>query len=640
MTTPTKNEKHVQQFRARSACKTTNIPTQLDIKSGQRFVLWKSVLLIFKDAEYVMDGDDLVQFMMDENYEDLVPLRICHQLGVVLDVVTKSADKSAPAPLETSSPSQDIVGYISPVSEGSIDIAVELHGSTDLFITVKDITTRTLTVQSAERAVTTQQSLQEYFQLYQSYVEASTTGQPIQAASIKNTMEQRFGLLDTQLQSSDIFQVYTLQIQQQILNQLALLQNQVQAVRTQTYELSQYPIPRLFIVLPKPMRRRDKLSKPFTKQFRLFFLCECGKHTMTEGSTIPHEMHLAKHKGYDIDEPSESFERYGSHVLTTMRLLKYGYTIADAVVPPLALFNLADGIETVSKRLNVDTSSIAPLVDESIRHIESLQGNGGNPGVASSSMGLNAVEALEGADLRQLESFLRASDKGRDLGNLYQVVTAYGHVKWVCLDHYRSNYRESAMQHFRDVVKANSGHYFADCVNIEFGSSIVAKQFYEALVRPRGIQYLDLRLTWDVTFDELRALEAAISRSNITSLHVHLVEAKEPLLDVINRGRRYDPLIHLMANGRIQNMAIKTNNNVYQFISNSSFIMASHLRSLSITSESRSPKGPPRSILRVILKHCPSLQELGLATNDMHSTFEDFTSRTYEYPYLKNLTLH
>ncbi|KAF9943459.1 hypothetical protein BGZ72_004009, partial [Mortierella alpina] len=41
------------------------------------------------------------------------------------------------------------------------------------------------------------------------------------------------------------------QLQIQALGQLSVLQDSVQAVLTQTYELHEYPIPRLFIVLPQ-----------------------------------------------------------------------------------------------------------------------------------------------------------------------------------------------------------------------------------------------------------------------------------------------------------------------------------------------------------------------------------------------------
>ncbi|KAF9922732.1 hypothetical protein BGZ65_009370, partial [Modicella reniformis] len=48
--------------------------------------------------------------------------------------------------------------------------------------------------------------------------------------------------------------------QQQTLNHQVILENHIQAVMTQNYELHEYPIPRLSIVLPKPKRRRDKVT--------------------------------------------------------------------------------------------------------------------------------------------------------------------------------------------------------------------------------------------------------------------------------------------------------------------------------------------------------------------------------------------
>ncbi|KAG0006574.1 hypothetical protein BGZ65_006432 [Modicella reniformis] len=93
--------------------------------------------------------------------------------------------------------------------------------------------------------------------------------------------------------------------QQQILalKQLSLLQNRVQAIMTQTYE---YPIPRLFVVLPGDTSRWDSL-KHFSNRFRLYFL------------KTPHHIHLAQHEGYDVVRPPEFFKQYGSYVLTRVR---------------------------------------------------------------------------------------------------------------------------------------------------------------------------------------------------------------------------------------------------------------------------------------------------------------------------------
>ncbi|CAF5223450.1 unnamed protein product, partial [Rotaria magnacalcarata] len=46
------------------------------------------------------------------------------------------------------------------------------------------------------------------------------------------------------------------------------------------------------------------------------------------------------------------------------------------------------------------------------------------------------VAPLQGAELRELDTYLELVDNKRSLGNLYRIVTADGHVRWVCLEHY------------------------------------------------------------------------------------------------------------------------------------------------------------------------------------------------------------
>ncbi|KAG0361768.1 hypothetical protein BGX24_005275, partial [Mortierella sp. AD032] len=110
------------------------------------------------------------------------------------------------------------------------------------------------------------------------------------------------------------------QLQIQALGQLAMLQDRVKAMLNQTYELHEYPIPRLFVVLPQDPSRWNSLD-PFSNKFRLYFLCECGEHTKSIDSKT--EIHFAKHEGYEIARPTEFFQRYGSHVFTILKMLKF-----------------------------------------------------------------------------------------------------------------------------------------------------------------------------------------------------------------------------------------------------------------------------------------------------------------------------
>ncbi|KAI8358972.1 hypothetical protein B0O80DRAFT_259366 [Mortierella sp. GBAus27b] len=117
------------------------------------------------------------------------------------------------------------------------------------------------------------------------------------------------------------------QLQIQALNQHALLQNRVQALMNQTYELHEYPIPRLFVVLPQDTSSWGPMDFVSNK-FRLYFLCECGDHTRRTASKIPHHIHLAKHEGYEITRPKEFFQQYGHNVLTVLKMLKFGVSVA------------------------------------------------------------------------------------------------------------------------------------------------------------------------------------------------------------------------------------------------------------------------------------------------------------------------
>ncbi|KAG0373856.1 hypothetical protein BGX24_011165, partial [Mortierella sp. AD032] len=156
---------------------------------------------------------------------------------------------------------------------------------------------------------------------------------------------------------------------------LALIHNKVSAILTQTYELHEFPIPRLFIILPKEViPKREKIGTIFIKRFRLYFLCECGEHTRpVEGppSSLSHEIHLAHHGGYDLDRPNEFFRKYGSYVLVLLQMLKYGVIAAGMVVPPLNAMKVADGLAVAEAGLKA-LEKFEPRVDSAIDYLQGL----------------------------------------------------------------------------------------------------------------------------------------------------------------------------------------------------------------------------------------------------------------------------
>ncbi|KAF9273622.1 hypothetical protein BGZ88_003638, partial [Linnemannia elongata] len=207
-------------------------------------------------------------------------------------------------------------------------------------------------------------------------------------------------------------------LQQRALDQLAVLQSRVQAVLTQTYELHEYPIPRLFVVLPQDPSGWDAVN-PFSNKFRLYFLCKCGEHTKAiSGNTkISHDIHFAKHEGYEIARPSEFFQQYGPYVLTILKMLKFGVSVAGVTVPAISLLVSSDAVDEATAGLKQLKDKIEPGMDHVIDWMDKVSVNEGEA-VDEFAKQMEKKEALEGADLRKLDTFLKDKDGNKVLGNL------------------------------------------------------------------------------------------------------------------------------------------------------------------------------------------------------------------------------
>jgi len=531
--------------------------------------------------------------------------------------------------------------HLQPATSLTTDMCPLTRTVTSLAITDTKTDSHSLIMHSAGMPENAGLPLSESNRLSNSYFNAIMSGQEMQAVSIKQSIDLHFDRLQTEMDKNKELQVQlihtqqemqqlqksmdekqdrVLEMQQQALDRLAIIQNKVQALLVQTYELHEYPIPRLFIVLPKDTGLGEKLTHLFSHQFRLYFLCECGTHTMTENSKVRHEIHLAKHDGYDLEKPTEFFERYGSYVLTLMHMIKYGITVAGFVVPPLASSGLVDGIDTFQKHLD-HVNDIAPLVDDTIKFLNGIKRNTDqDEELYEGHTDLDQVEALEGADLRQLESYLKVKDQGRILGNLYRIVTQEGHVKWVCFDHYRATYHESMVQQLRDVIDVNKGTFIEEIGRIEITitSSVLARQFYQALVNARGIQELEITLEWDASMDDLRSLAGAVAKANVLHLSVDGTHLKSPALDIVNRGQRFDPILRLTSNARIQSLHLKGFDDFFHRISKSALVPAPKLRVFSLESKANFKDKTLKSF-KEFLGHCSALASMELRLDPQDS---------------------
>ncbi|KAF8948387.1 hypothetical protein BGZ47_005160 [Haplosporangium gracile] len=330
---------------------------------------------------------------------------------------------------------------------------------------------------------------------------------------------------------------------------------------TQTHELREYPIPRLCIVLPKEEDSTvsEKLGRGFRNSADVANKPSAinNNNSTTNISSsrdtgsaklrhVMHEVHVARHEGYDLDHPIEFFEKYGTYALTLLHMLKYGAAIAGVVVFPLAQLSLGDSVDAMQKGADNLFNDMSLRVNNAIKTLQGLSAapdqssdkdRDGERGAVSDQ--LSGLKALEDADLRQLGTFLRNKDDARVFGNLYRIVASDGHVKWVCLDHCRQNYRSKTMHEIKDIVESNNGRYdeHTGRVTVKLASPITARQFYSALAQSRFVNELE----------ELWELKGAIQHSNVVHFKLTDGDGQGPFSNILHRARRSDPINQLMA---------------------------------------------------------------------------------------------
>lgn len=419
-----------------------------------------------------------------------------------------------------------------------------------------------------------------------------------------------------------------------VMAKLALIQSKATAILTQTYELHEFPIPRLFIILPKEdVTKREKISTLFVQRFRLYFLCECGEHTRSADgspSSLSHDIHLARHEGYDLDRPNEFFRKYGPYVLALLQMLKYGVATAGMVVPPLNSLKVADELASAEAGLKAFEKGLAPRVDSAIEYLQRLTASQDeiskdlrDEGLRSNLMdpvSISRLEGLEGADLRHLGSFLKASDEGKVLGNLYRTMTPKGHVKWVCLDHYRDSYGAVTFQEFIETVEQHGGTYDQQTgrVTMRLSSPAMANQFYTMLLSTRLVHELELTLDWNTAFEDLRILKSVIQQSNVFRLSLDLGGKTGPTADFVYRNRRAEPIVQIMASGKVHMIALK---NTTSFLSQTKELLKTtlHIRHFDLGETISTTDDFFK--LEKLIHASPTLTRLGVVVGDIDVAF-------------------
>jgi hypothetical protein len=130
-----------------------------------------------------------------------------------------------------------------------------------------------------------------------------------------------------------------------------------------------------------------------------------------------HHTHLAKHEGYNIDR--------AQRILSAIRILRPHHPqnaqvrLSVAAVPAPHQLIRVNAIDQATERLKVPTITIESGMNHVINRIENISADNSEAAVGFSER-MESNEALEGADLRQLESLLKNKDENRVLGELVQ----------------------------------------------------------------------------------------------------------------------------------------------------------------------------------------------------------------------------
>ncbi|CAF4471902.1 unnamed protein product [Rotaria sp. Silwood2] len=242
-----------------------------------------------------------------------------------------------------------------------------------------------------------------------------------------------------------------------------ILKSKVDAILRQTFELAEFTIPRLFIVLPEETATYNP-ENWFHYRYRLYFLCECEDD---------HERHLAFHDGYEIKQPREFLIKYGHHTRRMLTLVKYATTIGSIVIPSIGSFKPNNSIPNVFK----DRFMWGNFKQQLEQMNETLE-------IAERTVDFStdqAVQHLQGAELRKIKHFLRRVDNQQTLGNLYLTTTNDGHIRWVCIQHYQNPYADTILQELQKRFRELGGEIRRESAVIEGQDSKKLSQLLDLL---------------------------------------------------------------------------------------------------------------------------------------------------------------
>ncbi|KAF9940853.1 hypothetical protein BGZ65_005946, partial [Modicella reniformis] len=366
----------------------------------------------------------------------------------------------------------------------------------------------------------------------------------------------------------------SLQMSSKIMNRATQIQNKVQAVLTQNYELHENPVPRLFIVLPVLILDQSAPTKPMPssdqRKFRVHFLCECGKHTRALQTSGLNHIHFVEHEGYEIEHPVEFFEKYGMFIRSLSHLIRTGVDCGTVSILPLLAMSQQKQQQQQQQRKDRDSifraysvgqeTLMNQILDtrlaEAIDYLDSLETLVSPDNDTSNE----TVEYFDGKNIRQLQAYIKIPpEDGQSLASLYKIITSRGHVKWICEEHYRSSVHHQNEFQFQQELSTIKGHYDLRIgrARIQLASAQDANLLYKLISKAHNLHELDVGLGWSFTESDLQKFVQTVQDSNIRALTLDGCKQKpDPSVKLMNFGKKYDQLLRIIFGSRIGSLKI------------------------------------------------------------------------------------
>ncbi|GJJ67989.1 hypothetical protein EMPS_00335 [Entomortierella parvispora] len=528
-----------QPFRIASFCvpdgqvnPVLRISTRVDPVTGTHFILWREVQRLFDGtAKYALNDGCLVPFLEDDSFNELVPQRIAYCPDVVLNVVIGEPQLEADAPETT-------LTTVAPAVDDDEKDAVVLSSD------VADLSIQEPQSPTADIATTCPPQNNT-----ESLEEERSVPQADNAVLDKKTIVQ---------ESVTALPAEPAHVDQQT-NVAPLDQNQ--AVLGTPFQLDDYPLPRLFVLLPTKLHLVHGVLKPHWRHFRLFFLCEYGAHTNQEGSGQINMVHWANHKGYDIKNPENLFPKIFNHILEVMKGIQCGSTFT--MVPPATSTSSLAAVEL--QRIEAKTTmSIRALIDMTVEYFEGFKKcqPEPNPVLPHDFRKRTPPNAAMGMECRPMDTFLPQAKAGPH-GNLFRTVTEDGDVYWLCREHSPEVKHTKIIQRLTKVVKLHANSSFKEGrVTIQLENETQARPFYEIFAQAKDVVHeLEVYFNYNPTRAGFQALVDAVLKARLLSLVIR----QNPGEDEVIR-RRCDPLMALLATGRLRSAHFYLYNTIFEQI--------------------------------------------------------------------------